>query len=109
MHVTSASAVRRLAASMPVIYVIFDLLYLDGRDLMALPYERAPRAARGAGAAGRRWRDARGATGTASGCWRPRAEQGLEGIVAKRLDRRYEPGRRTGAWLKIKNIAARSS
>src|SRR5262249_46126723 len=31
------------------------------------------------------------------------AAQGLEGIVAKRLNSRYEPGRRTGAWLKIKH------
>ena len=30
-------------------------------------------------------------------------EQGLEGVVAKRLDSRYEPGRRTGAWIKVKN------
>src|SRR5258708_6729828 len=29
--------------------------------------------------------------------------QGLEGIVAKRLDSRYEPGKRNGAWLKIKH------
>ena len=38
MHVTSASAVRRLAASTPVVYAIFDLLYLDGHSLMPLPY-----------------------------------------------------------------------
>ena len=31
------------------------------------------------------------------------ARAGLEGIVAKRLESRYEPGRRTGAWQKIKN------
>ena len=30
-------------------------------------------------------------------------DQGMEGIVAKRLESRYEPGKRTGAWLKIKN------
>jgi bifunctional non-homologous end joining protein LigD len=30
-------------------------------------------------------------------------EQGLEGVVAKRLDSRYEPGKRSGAWLKVKN------
>jgi bifunctional non-homologous end joining protein LigD len=30
--------------------------------------------------------------------------QGLEGVVAKRLDSHYEPGRRTGAWLKIKHV-----
>jgi bifunctional non-homologous end joining protein LigD len=31
------------------------------------------------------------------------AQQGLEGIVAKRLDSPYEPGKRNGTWLKIKN------
>jgi bifunctional non-homologous end joining protein LigD len=30
--------------------------------------------------------------------------QGLEGIIAKRLDSKYTPGRRTGAWVKVKNI-----
>jgi len=30
-------------------------------------------------------------------------EQGLEGVVAKRLDSRYDPGSRSAAWLKIKN------
>ena len=29
--------------------------------------------------------------------------QGLEGIIAKRLDSSYEPGRRTGAWIKLKH------
>ena len=31
-------------------------------------------------------------------------ERGLEGVIAKRLDSSYEPGKRTGAWLKIKNV-----
>src|SRR5204862_2185950 len=30
-------------------------------------------------------------------------EQGLEGVVAKRLDSCYEPGRRSGVWIKVKN------
>ena len=38
MHVTSASAIRRLASEQPVSYLIFDLLYLDGRTTMELPY-----------------------------------------------------------------------
>jgi ATP-dependent DNA ligase len=28
--------------------------------------------------------------------------QGLEGLVAKRRDSRYEPGERSGAWQKMK-------
>ena len=46
MHVTSPTAVRRLMSSTPVVYAIFDLLYLDGHSLMELPVRRAPRAAR---------------------------------------------------------------
>ena len=32
MHVTSPNAVRRLMGSTPVVYAIFDLLYLDGHS-----------------------------------------------------------------------------
>ena len=32
------------------------------------------------------------------------AEQGLEGVVAKRLDSPYEPGRRSPCWMKVKNV-----
>ena len=47
MHVTSPASVRRLAASTPVVYAIFDLLYLDGRSLMELPVrERRARSRR---------------------------------------------------------------
>ena len=28
--------------------------------------------------------------------------QGLEGVIAKRCDRLYEPGRRSGAWVKMR-------
>src|SRR5207248_7257901 len=31
--------------------------------------------------------------------------QGLEGVIAKRLDSTYEPGRRTGAWIKVKHTS----
>src|SRR6202035_5798543 len=31
-------------------------------------------------------------------------QQHMEGVVAKRLDSRYEPGRRTASWIKVKNI-----
>ena len=37
-------------------------------------------------------------------CSRPRKAQGLEGIIAKRLDCPYTPGRRANGWVKVKNI-----
>src|SRR5579884_2676675 len=38
MHVRGPAAIRRLSSSVPVVYAIFDLLYLDGHSLMDLPY-----------------------------------------------------------------------
>ena len=52
MHVSSPSAVRRLAASTPVVYAIFDLLYLDGRSLTEQALPRTPCDARGTSAVG---------------------------------------------------------
>jgi bifunctional non-homologous end joining protein LigD len=104
MHVTSPSAVRRLSASTPVVYAIFDLLYLDGRDLMARPYAERRGELEALGLGGPAWRVPAVHTGQGRGLLKATEAQGLEGVVAKRLDSRYEPGRRTGAWLKIKHV-----
>jgi bifunctional non-homologous end joining protein LigD len=103
MHVTAPGAVRRLAAGTPVVYAIFDLLYLDGRALMALPYEQRRARLEGLELGGPAWRVPAVHSGQGKRLLDATAAQGLEGIVAKRLDARYEPGRRTGAWVKIKH------
>jgi bifunctional non-homologous end joining protein LigD len=103
MHVTSQSAVRRLAASIPVVYAIFDLLYLDGRSLMELSYRERRAELEELELGGRAWRVPSAHPGEGAPLLEATREQGLEGIVAKRLDSRYEPGRRSGAWLKVKN------
>ncbi|MEA2211316.1 MAG: bifunctional non-ous end joining protein LigD [Solirubrobacteraceae bacterium] len=103
MHVTSPSAVRRLAASTPVVYVIFDLLYLDGHDVMAQPYGERRAALEGLELGGPAWRVPAAHAGQGRALLSATESQGLEGVVAKRLDSRYEPGRRNGAWLKIKH------
>ena len=103
MHVTSPTAVRRLAGSTPVIYAIFDLLYLDGRSLMDLPYSERRALLESLELAGPAWRVPAAHPGEGTLLLEATAKQGLEGVVAKRLDTRYEPGRRSGAWLKIKN------
>jgi bifunctional non-homologous end joining protein LigD len=38
----------------------------------------------------------------AASVWKEIVKQGLEGVIAKRRDSRYEVGRRSGAWLKVK-------
>ena len=103
MHVTSPSAVRRLAAANPVVYAIFDLLYLDGRSLMGLPYRERRNRLEALGLGGPAWRVPAAHPGEGTRLLAATAAQGLEGIVAKRTDSGYEPGRRTPAWVKIKH------
>jgi bifunctional non-homologous end joining protein LigD len=106
MHVSSESAVRRLAKETPVTYVIFDLLWLDGRSLMELPYsERRARLAALELGDGGRWRVPDYVVGHGMQLLAATEQQGLEGVIAKRLDSTYEPGRRTPSWLKIKNTS----
>ena len=104
MHVTSPSAIRRLSSSTPVVYAIFDLLYLDGHPLMDLPYEERRARLDELGLGGPAWRVPANHPGRGRALLEATQAQGLEGIVAKRLDSRYEPGRRTGAWIKIKHV-----
>jgi bifunctional non-homologous end joining protein LigD len=105
MHVASREQARRLAKNRPVTYVIFDLLWLDGHSLMALPY--AERRARLGELAlkGESWQTPEHVTGHGRELLQASREQRLEGIVAKRLDSAYLPGSRGGSWLKIKTMA----
>ena len=103
MHVTAPAAVRRLASSVPVVYAIFDLLYLDGRSLMELPYEERRRCLEQLELGGPAWRVPAAHAGDGARLLAATREQGLEGVVAKRLGSRYEPGRRPGSWVKVKH------
>ncbi len=103
MHVTSPAAVRRLMSSHPVLYAIFDLLYLDGHSLMELPYSERRARLEGLGLEGPAWRVPAAHPGEGARLREATRLQGLEGIVAKRLSSHYEPGRRPGTWVKVKN------
>jgi bifunctional non-homologous end joining protein LigD len=103
MHLARESAVRRLAKENPVTYIAFDLLWLDGRSLMDRPYLDRRAALRALLADGERWQVPDHVVGGGAQVLAATREQGLEGIVAKKLDSCYEPGRRTGAWRKVKN------
>jgi bifunctional non-homologous end joining protein LigD len=103
MHVSSESAARRLASSIPVAYIAFDLLWLDGHSLMHEPYEERRRRLLELELNGPNWQTPEHHVGGGAALLRATAEQGLEGIMAKRLDCPYEPGRRSKGWIKVKN------
>ena len=104
MHVSSDSAARRRSKEVPVAYVIFDLLWLDGHPLLALPYgERRARLAE-LGLEGPAWRTPEHVVGNGAAMLEASLRNGLEGVVAKKLGSLYEPGRRSPCWLKVKNV-----
>ena len=103
MHLTREGQVKRLAKEAPVTYVAFDLVWLDGRSLTDRPYAERRAVLRKLLADGERWQVPDHVVGGGAQLLAATREQGLEGIVAKRLDSPYEAGRRTGHWLKIKN------
>jgi bifunctional non-homologous end joining protein LigD len=103
MHLTGTAAIDARTRSTPIAYVIFDLLYLDGENLMRQPYTERRARLEQLDLNGPTWRTPAYRAGDGAALLEASSQQGLEGVVAKRLDSPYEPGRRGGSWLKIKN------
>lgn len=95
--------IARQAAARPVHYMVFDILDLDGRDLTGLPYAERRGVLEGLSLSGPAWGTSPSHPGVGDVMLDMSRRMGLEGIVAKRLDAPYLPGRRTPAWLKIRN------
>jgi bifunctional non-homologous end joining protein LigD len=70
---------------------------------MALPQERRRQLLEELALSGTAWQTPAVHRGDGAALLAATAEQGLEGLVAKRLDAPYEPGRRSTAWVKVKN------
>ena len=88
----------------PVTYAIFDLLYLDGRRTLQLPYREQRELLEGLNLEGPAWQTPAYHSGSGRDLLTVSAEHGLEGVLAKRLDAPYRPGERSGEWLKVKLV-----
>jgi bifunctional non-homologous end joining protein LigD len=97
----SDSAVRRRAREYPASYVIFDLLFLDGEDLVGAPYKRRRELLAGLELEGDAWRVPSAATTKFKELLAASAGQGVEGLVLKKQSSAYAPGRRTGDWVLV--------
>jgi len=102
MGLTAPAQIRRKQADVPVAYLIFDLLYVAGENLMAKPYRVRRQWLRDLALAGATWQVPEHQVGGGSTLLEASERLGLEGVMAKRLDAAYEPGKRGGAWLKVK-------
>ncbi|MCW3814571.1 non-homologous end-joining DNA ligase [Micromonospora sp. DR5-3] len=101
MHVRNPAKAARLAATMPVTYMIFDVLRLRGDDLTGRPYRERRAALESLGLGAARWAVPPAfADGPAT--YEAAGEHGLEGVMAKRVDAVYRPGMRSPDWVKVK-------
>jgi bifunctional non-homologous end joining protein LigD len=101
MHVRGKADVLRLAEKIPVTYMVFDVLRLDGTDLTGRPLLQRRELLD----------DLQGITVSPSFDDGPATEKvaresGLEGVVAKRSTSRYRPGLRTNDWVKLRFVHA---
>ncbi|MBA2570247.1 MAG: DNA ligase D [Chloroflexi bacterium] len=86
----------------PLVYFLFDLLYLDGRLLLEVPLEERKRLLRSVVRDHPAVRYLSHIEADGESFHAAAGEKGLEGIVAKLRRSRYEPDRRARTWLKLK-------
>jgi bifunctional non-homologous end joining protein LigD len=107
IHASDPNKAKRLSIEQPAVYVLFDLLYLDGSSLLAEPYRRRRERLESlelGKAKGGSWTLSPRFEGPGADVLKASQEQGLEGILAKRSDSLYLPGKRSPLWRKVKNI-----
>ena len=102
MHVTKPAQVALLRQQVPVSYLMFDLLHLNGKSLLSQPYTERRAALEALGLEGSSWAVPPAFPGPGADVLAAAKARGLEGVVAKRKDSVYEPGKRSGAWVKVK-------
>jgi bifunctional non-homologous end joining protein LigD len=100
MHVGDPSPT--LVAGHPAVYLVFDLLELDGRSLIDLPYRNRRAVLADLLDDGPSWRVPPSVDGDGQPLLELATARGLEGIVAKKLTSRYLPGTRSPDWVKVK-------
>jgi bifunctional non-homologous end joining protein LigD len=89
----------------PVYFYAFDLLQLDGKSLASLPLEARKNVLEKLCADARAPIRYSGAIdGDAKRLLEEVKRRGLEGIIGKQRNSVYEPGRRSGAWIKLKCV-----
>jgi bifunctional non-homologous end joining protein LigD len=102
MNLRNEREIKRMSKQIPVTLVAFDLLWLDGEELAGLPLEDRRVLLEGVVERDERLEVVTHVEGEGKAFVEAAKKLRLEGVVAKRKVSRYEPGRRTPNWRKIK-------
>ena len=94
------AAARRAAERTPVQFLAYDLLWLEGTPTVEhVRYAERRELLEGLAVSGANWQTPPYFAGGGEFALEAAAVQGLDGVVAKRLDSQYLPGRRSRLWL----------
>jgi bifunctional non-homologous end joining protein LigD len=102
MGLSKPRDVRAAASRVVARYYVFDVLYLDGVSLLDKAYDDRRRILQALRIDGEYCSVPPQLAGTPDQALAESRRRQLEGIVAKRADSTYQPGRRSGGWVKVK-------
>lgn len=96
------SEITEMAKKIPVFYIVFDILYLDGKSIMEKPWEERRKILEKTIKTSTHIKLSEYKTGDGKKAFEAAEKAGLEGIVAKKKDSPCQAGVRGQNWLKIK-------
>ncbi|NND33593.1 MAG: hypothetical protein HKN76_13465 [Saprospiraceae bacterium] len=101
MHSSNSVKIERATLSNPAFCYLFDCIYLDGRSLINEPVERRRIWCKDSIKKGTNYRMSE-ALDDGHALWEAAGKMELEGILAKRRGSKYQLGKRSSDWIKIK-------
>ncbi|MCZ7402271.1 MAG: hypothetical protein O8C61_08620, partial [Candidatus Methanoperedens sp.] len=101
---TNAMDIDQLARKFPATYIVFDILEKDGKELLDIPLMERKRILENSVKEGKFIVLSLFVEETGVDYYRAALEKGVEGIMAKKKQSFYEPGKRSNNWLKIKQV-----
>lgn len=102
LGVSSRARAEKKAQEVPAVFVVFDVLFVGGVTTMSLPYSERRALLEELQLDGDAWTTPVAWNSPAGALLEAVRTKGMEGVVAKRLDSPYMPGRRSEAWIKVK-------
>ncbi|MGH2725837.1 MAG: non-homologous end-joining DNA ligase, partial [Actinomycetota bacterium] len=101
---TVSKPTAQILSANPVIFIAFDLLWLDGESLLERPLVERVAALHRVLVPGPRVQNSVSIDAAGKKLFEEVKKRGLEGVIAKRKGSKYVPGRRTKDWVKIKAV-----
>ncbi len=101
---TAPGDIEYLSRKFPATYVVFDILEKDGLPLLGVPLLERKMILKNSVREGKYVVLSLFVEGSGDSYFRAALEKGVEGIMAKKKQSSYEPGKRSNNWLKIKQI-----